>query len=437
MKSSKMPAFSRIGLVKSSAWGQRARRVRPCQLADPLLARGQRRYWHAIGLFAVRHVVFLPAFLWPRGHAAPSPPIGVEAEAAADDENGGLMHPRVVSLLAAANADLISLGATPKEGRFVCPLCLKSLPAKMASQGHYPAAAVPSTQRRVELLCTRCNSFLGTAYESDAKLFLGGLSKVTFSAPGAGTVKGIVESRRSERGGNLRMVNPGLGKQFEKMRARATTRDVISVRMHNFDDRSAKRALLAWSLLEWFHFAGYRYAASPGAALARELLFRPQLVAPTALWFGWGEMKPPLPRPEPIAFARISDATTSLIDAEEVVSIGVRWGAGICVLPFANDIAGRGWARASELVKAGARLHAWPLRDVLRNVIGGGLHADLHIRDAEKALDAWVTLALDPAEAQALVDDVHPLRLEPSSKPLPPKGGTEHTFDVVSDGRVP
>ncbi len=71
----------------------------------------------------------------------------------------------LVSLLdGAADGYEATTGTRPRG--FCCPLCLRLLDRGCASRAHYPAEQVGG--RRWTLLCTACNSFLGTAYESDA-----------------------------------------------------------------------------------------------------------------------------------------------------------------------------------------------------------------------------------------------------------------------------
>jgi len=237
----------------------------------------------------------------------------------------------------------------------------------------------------------------------------------------------------------MRFVSRGLGREFARMRDRSTRRDVVKMTMLNLDDRAARRSLLAWSLLDWFHYAGYRYLASAGAAIARNLVFEPLVPAPNGLWFERAGFGLPLASPEPVVLARISGETTSLLDAEEIVAIGTQRGSGVCVLPFANDTDGRSWERVAQLGERDrlATLRAFPLRRMTSQVLPGGLHADMRISDAERGIDVAITSALGKDDGDALCGGTHPFRKAPPHDTTALESGTRYTFDVVSDGSVP
>ncbi|MEK6225547.1 MAG: hypothetical protein AABM40_04545 [Chloroflexota bacterium] len=348
------------------------------------------------------------------------------------------MHVQVERRVRAAAEELRGLGATPPTDRFVCPLCLHTRPLKQASRAHYPAQAIPCARRWVELLCVGCNSFLGRVYENDARDFIAGVSRMSFTAADGGIVRGRVESRRRAMGGGMRFLSPKLGKEFARMRNRSTKRNVVRMTMLNLDDRATRRALLAWSLLDWFHFAGYRYLASPGAAIARALVLEPLASAPDGLWFQGAQIGLPLPAPEPVLLVRAPASATSLRDADEVLALGSRWGGGTCVLPLASDATGRGWERMAELARDGAlsSVRAFGLRPLAAEFLDGRLHAEMRLTD-EEGSDVWVTLALTAEDARTLCAGAHPLRRSPRPDATAVESGTTYAFDVVSDGRVP
>lgn len=349
------------------------------------------------------------------------------------------MHPQLVKLIARAEEDLRSLGASPVRGRFVCPLCLHSRPLAEASRGHYPAEAVQCARRQVELLCRRCNSFIGTVYESDARDFLAGHSRVELSAQHGGRVRGKVEARTTEDGkSNMRMLSSKMGTLLSGVRDRSSNRDVVTVRMLNLDDRSLQRALLSWSLLDWFRYAGYRYAVSPGMAVARGLLFEPKYSSPRGLWFQTQPMELPLAAPEPVIVLRVDSPTTSFENADEYLGLGTRWGNGVLVLPFASDTTTRAWDRIAALVGTETLVRTISLPAFFQNALSDRLlRADVHLTDDERPIDIWVTRRIARAEAAALVSGTHPLRGVPRPGAAAVKSGVEYTFDVVSDGSVP
>lgn len=348
------------------------------------------------------------------------------------------MHAQLQQRLRVAADQLRLLGAKPPVDRFVCPLCLHAQPLADASRGHYPAQAIPCVRRWVELVCVGCNSFVGRAYENDARDFITGVARMSFTAADGGVVRGRVESRRTPKGGAMRFVDPKLGSEFARMRDRSTRRNVVRMTMLNLDDRATRRALLAWSLLDWFHFAGYRYLASPGAALARALVLEPDAPAPDGLWFQAAPVGLPLPTPEPVLLVRAPATATSLSDSEEVLALGSRWGGGICALPLASDATGAGWERLAQLSRDGnlGSVRGFGLRSLAEQFGGGRLHAEMCLT-GDDGSSVWVTLALTAEDAQALCMGTHPLRRTPRLDATVVESGTRYAFDVVSDGSVP
>lgn len=352
----------------------------------------------------------------------------------------GLMSTNLRSRLTEAADLLESLGGRLRPGSFVCPLCLNLRPISEASRGHYPATSVPAVRRRVVLLCRCCNSFLGAAYERDARDYLLQQSRVSFMAEGGGRAAGYVERRPAERPGgglSMRMIGHGLGREFGRMRDRSTRREVVTVRMLYLDDRAIRRAVLAWSLLDWFRYGGYRYLASPGAAQVRRLIFTPDLDLPPGTWLQFSPTEVPLPEPEPVVLARMDPPARTLFQAQELFGLGTRWGSGVCVLPFASDADPKAWLRAIELGRKGSRVHAFGLRPMTRDLGYGRLNASMGLSDPDVNFDALVTLELTPGEAQLLCDGRHPLRVDVPLATAVASTGTEYIFDVVSDGSVP
>ena len=328
---------------------------------------------------------------------------------------------------------LVELGGAAVAGKFVCPLCLRLLPDARASAGHYPAEAVPGPHS-TELLCADCNSYVGSAYENEAVDFLNQVHRVTMGPADTGKLSGRAKVRSGPEGIGISLIgsprrssSPGsLERTLGDLRARSRTPHKLDVTLRLPSEEQVRRALLAWSYLAWFYYAGYRYAASAGAELVRRLLLEPDVPLPTGAFFSHGSVALPLPIPKPILVIR-AERATSLDDLEEVIAIGVEWGAAVSVLPFANDEEGHGWRRIEQLLEFDSlrTVRRWPMREMLSiPLIEKGLRADMVIeKDGDRhviagGLPADDLAALAEGRSARIIDpqrSVRPVRVLPPS----------------------
>lgn len=342
---------------------------------------------------------------------------------------------RLSTLLKDAQEDLVSLGAPAGAGNFVCPLCLRLLPLEQASVGHYPARSVPALARRSALVCRGCNSFMGSGYEADAALFLAtGLWSTRMTFPGGGRVGGTVEASQDAGAYKMRMTGPRMGKLFNEMRSRSADPATLEVEMWRPHEDVGKRALLAWSLLEWSKFAGYRYLASAGAEHARRLALDDDLPLPQTVFVRWEEMKTPLDEPEALLVTWAPQRPRSIVDDDlEFLGIGTRWGGAMITLPFANDQQGAVWERIAAKAHNGkiGGLWPWPLPKLMDRLGYNGLHTEMRLQDEDKGLDFRVTEDLSPEDAALIARGAHPRRLVPPTRRRGPRQrGTAYRMTV-------
>ena len=305
---------------------------------------------------------------------------------------------------------LVELGGSAVAGRFVCPLCLRLLPDARASAGHYPAAAVPGPHS-TELLCVDCNSFIGSDYEMEAVDFLNRVHRVTMGPADVGRVSGRAKVKTGPGGVGIELIEnrrrpsgpSTLSRTLGDLRARSRTPHLLDVTLRLPPEEHVRRALLAWSYLAWFHYAGYRYVASEGAELVRRLVLEPDAQLPVGAFFANGSVSLPLPAPQPILVIRAQRAT-SLDDIEEIIALGAEWGAAVSVLPFANDADGHGWRRIEQLLEFDGLLtvRRWPMRKMLSvPLIEKGLRAEMVISKDEARYVIAGTLPADDLAALA------------------------------------
>jgi hypothetical protein len=332
---------------------------------------------------------------------------------------------------------LTELGASVREGYFVCPLCLRLLPDTEASQGHYPAKKLPGPHRS-ELLCIGCNSFIGQAYENDAIDFLTRIHKVEVGPAEGGRIFGRAKVQKKAGTIEIDMVSGAKGKRgvlqraVDEVRQRSQVPNELDFRLSLPADEFARRAILAWSYLEWFFYAGYRYVASSGAELVRRLILDPDLPLPNGSYFQHGSVELPLAAPRPILVIR-AEKVQSINDIQEVIGLGTEWGVSVSVFPFANDQDGRCWNRLEQLLAEDElrTIRRWPLRKMLSiPLIEKGLRAEMVIGHNDNR--HVIAQDLSAAELEELSGGRSPRQLTPPrqarrSRRLSPSQETKFT----------
>lgn len=358
------------------------------------------------------------------------------------------MATRAEQLANRANERLAKIGGIVPAGSFVCPMCLRSLPIAKASEGHFPARSVRAKVRRVELQCADCNSGIGGSYEQAGADFMEHVRTITMARPGGRGSKLQTRAKlrndeeldaigmhilTSKRPAARRRAGRTRGRLDHVLAGMPTPRAIaVSVKAHT--DEVGKRALVAWSFLELFRYAGYKYAASPGAAVARRLILDPHLPLPTGIAFQKGSVELPLGAPEPVVIVRRGDEAEVI---QEAIALGVLWGALVVVFPFGSDEDDRAWVRIAELMAEDQLLttRVVSLRP-LHAEHGEELVGNIELVDEE--VRRTVTAELRTEETQGLADGRSPFRLDP------PKGHgwrptltTEHEFITVEGDPPP
>ncbi len=332
------------------------------------------------------------------------------------------MTTRALQLASKANERLSSIGGTVPEGSFVCPTCLRLLPLGSATEGHFPAESVRADEWRVVVQCSGCNNGIGGTYEAAGVDFFEYVRTVTMARPdGSGSVlRRRAKLRQDDDATAVELVKPhhragrrrpGRTKeQLDRMLEGSPEPRTAAVSIARPTDDVAKRALLAWSYLELFRYAGYRYAASSGAELVRRLILDPKLPLPPGTVFQKGRVSMPLPIPEPsVVMRRVAP------EVDELVALGVAWGGLVAVFPFADDDDDRCWSRVSELL-AEDRLvttDAAPIRN-LHEAFGKELVGLLQMSD-DSGSRRSITVDLTSDETQELAAGRSRRRLAPPS----------------------
>ena len=343
-----------------------------------------------------------------------------------------------------ASERLRSQGGAVEPGFFVCPTCLQLLPIERANESHYPARSAPALRRQTEVQCDSCNNRVGALYEKGAAEFLTHVRTVTMgSLDGTGPklirpatlrrdADGVKIMMKSKHLHGPRDHPAGVRAQFERAAPQTGAPRTIGVTIAKPAEDVAKRALLAWSFLHFFYYAGYRYAATPGAMLARRLILHPERRFPEGAFFQKGEAEMPLAAPEPGLVVRVGEGEA----LEETVGPCVTWGPLVIVLPFANDQNERAWRRVSQLLVIDQ------LRSVrvaqLRTFGAATAHAlDVSFVAVDDGVKRTVTMDLPEIQLKALAMGVSPWRLDPR-KPITWRASmqVEHQFSVVEDNSV-
>jgi hypothetical protein len=328
---------------------------------------------------------------------------------------------RLRSLLDQARARLRDLGSEPEVGSFVCPTCLRLLPESIASQGHYPAEAMNRGLTQTELQCSDCNNAINLEYERAAQDFFTRQWDVAFGPKGGGHLQ--FKAEVTTENGVLRIRSNGMGtkarRHLEDLMRHAPQPGLTGFHIAEPREEVAKRALLAWSFLGWFRYAGYAYAASPGAVRVRQIILDPTQALPTSLVYtrsGGGELLP-LPRPEPLSIilAKSDQPIHEITDIESFLALGMWWGKLVVVLPFANDPEGRSWERLAHVAALGqtTRVREMNLRTAFRTVQPRGLTAEVVVEITETGERLEMTHRFSESEVAEIAAGRSPLRMAP------------------------
>lgn len=193
--------------------------------------------------------------------------------------DGGCVDGAVSRLLrnrlsAAAKGFLAVAGRSPNG--FCCPLCLRELPETCATSAHGPAEGIGG--RAVGVLCRRCNSFIGTAYESHALDLIrsvprDGRQTLTMRV---GRTGGPLTYHRGvlERAGpkEWRLEGDPIGTidkyVLDDLRAHPGHGLTITFRLPT--EKPLRLALLSWAHLALFSRFGYVFALSKAARAVRK-----------------------------------------------------------------------------------------------------------------------------------------------------------------------
>lgn len=310
------------------------------------------------------------------------------------------------------------LGVVPK-GHFVCPLCLMLRPESKATAAHYPARTLAGAHVTT-LACEACNALMGSTYEPEAVDRMSGLRTIAIRFPDMGwlTSRGTVEDGPE---GLLFGLNPPgvrpkgdgrLSRAWDAMRASSKQPDEIEVEVRKASDDSVKRAIVAWSLLAWAHYARYVYTASEGAHRVRQMVLTPELELPASILVMHGDLWP-LDPPQPVLVVRADQEPKALGDVDEFLGIGVDWGRSYVLLPFANDPEGRCWQRLMELRdnEPKAIVRRWRLRELVRT---GLLRRELRHSMVITAGSERHVVTKVPDAADVLALGESPLRIPPA-----------------------
>lgn len=336
-----------------------------------------------------------------------------------------------------ANAWLNGAGAPVERGKFVCPLCLRLLPIEAATQGHYPAEALPG-RHSTALSCAECNSVIGGTYEPHAVDFLTHMFTIVMSLPGTGplSVRGTVSNDET---GAVRMAlvsrtrTGAVTAALKRLRAQSSRPDMMAIDLKRPPETALRRAVLAWSFLAWVHYAGYRYAATPGAHAVRRLIIQPGNDLPNGCVFVRDGSEITLTKPTETMVVR-AESLHQTEDIEEWLGIGVNWGSITAVLPFANDAHQAAWTRIGTEVERNRLQHVRevPLRTfATTGVLGKGIDAAFKVLVDGRPYD--ITGALDHAALVAMAAGRSPFLLVPDRSGWSARHVVTHELIAVAD----
>ena len=194
---------------------------------------------------------------------------------------------------------------------------------------------------------------------------------------------------------------------------------MVEIRVRETQQEVGKRALLAWSYLGWFHYAGYTYAASPGAMRVRQIILDAAQPLPTSVVYsrsGAGEVLP-FPRPEPICvvLARSDQKISRIADIESFLGLGMWWGNVVVVVPFANDLEGRTWERTAQAAVLGQtpRVREMNLRTLLGAFQPRGLRDQVVVEMGGTDERLEMSHRFSAEEVAAIAAGQSPFRIDP------------------------
>ena len=300
-------------------------------------------------------------------------------------------------------------------------MCLRRLSESMASQGHYPSEAMKGSPSQTELQCSDCNSAMNYQYEHAAQDFFTRQWDVGFGPKGGGQIQ--FKAEVVTENGVLRIRSRGMSdkakRTLDQIMARAPEPRKVEIHIKEPAEHVAKRALLAWSFLGWFHYAGYAYAASVGAMSVRRIILDPTQALPATVVYSRATsttMLPfPVPEPTAILLSRDSEPITSPEGVAAYLGLGMWWRSLVTVLPFANDENGQCWERVARVAALGQtqRVREMNLRVAFKKVQPRGLRDEVVIENTETGEILEMTHRLSDDEVRLLVAGQSPFRLDP------------------------
>lgn len=221
---------------------------------------------------------------------------------------------------------------------FVCPLCLRLLPATCATLAHAPARQVGG--KVAGLLCRACNSLIGRNYEAQAigaARLAAGEQMVQVGPTGSEPrffMRAQIEHDRERSWHGITLDPPGTGRKSDESMRRLRELGGLSaptnLRLRGATSGASVGALLAWAYLLWFEHLGYSFAAQRSQHRLREALLGDDLDSLGRAPVGWqGGLPKRWERGRPVLVR---------IPAARAVGLGWEWPAvATVVLARAGD----------------------------------------------------------------------------------------------------
>jgi hypothetical protein len=296
---------------------------------------------------------------------------------------------------------------------FCCPVCIRELEPRCATRGHYPAASVAG--RRWTLICKACNSFLGTAFESDAhRHFTAAKSEVRISSSGLGPigvsigwdgppfVSGTPISIRVPKGVG--------GNVLERLKSDLSGSDrTLRLFFRGPVPDRVRLAVVSWAFLAAFAQYGYAFALNRVVQTIRLTLLAPDEIEirPTMVLWRHGR---PLGKGHPALILAIRPKPLEV----RLVALAFDFDLAIGVLPLAHDTANVAYGDLeAELVSSTS---PWLIRvEAIERFIPEGAQV-LFDSTPHLVTGPYLVIGLTPGEAEAQLRDG---RLEPPARRLP------------------
>ncbi|MEP7082467.1 MAG: hypothetical protein ABI841_05775 [Chloroflexota bacterium] len=347
-----------------------------------------------------------------------------------------MARPDTDRLLKHARRQIEGLKLDIAPDKFVCDLCLRVLPIRKATTGHYPSRKAGGGRHALQ--CDDCNNRLGWDIEDKAARYLAGDAwDMTVGPPGVAGVRMPVTLHEDGPSLNLRM--KGAATAWEAVRdlaARSSRPDLFVCRMARPHPDALRMAILAWSYAEWSTYSGLAYTATAGALVVRGMLLDGAVPIPTAAtMFFENPPKPPLGAPVPVLVVHAEKEVESLQDVDEFLGIGVAWGGKVIgILPAATDGEGTVYPRLEALHDAGKTIRFLDLPLVMEGLGFKRLDKVVVINDDASGWKMGVTDGMTLEDRERLARDDHPRRLSPvggAHREYPP--GHVEEFFMVED----